>query len=413
MKKTQIFRISIFAALAITLLFSNTSIERIQARPFFAEGMTLSKTASPMVFTEAGEEIEYTITVKNTSEHKLSNISITDNLIELTCEDLSKLNTEYTTRGGGCFGNSEVTKHRGTVRCTGTYTVTEADVAAGEIVNTASASATYLKHVNISKREFNPTPSDTVTVKLDAPPQTPEISLRKYASSGVFVLIGEEITYNYEITNLSDFPIEGPITVTDDKIENVTCPEGDLGANQRVTCTADYITTDEDYAAGSIVNHAVASVGGATAEDSYTVRWVPPPTPDGNPELTLDIAASPSTYMKAGDLVKFTFTLSNTGDMLLGAPFSVSENLGLSNFSCENIAELSPGQSLICTGWYVAKQSDMNAYVQTCATGHGTFFYFYTQDISSSEVCTSAYYEPPQDKKDDDIPDEPPPTIDD
>ncbi len=401
MKKTQTLRVSIFAILVIVLLFSNTSIERTQARPFFAEGVTISKSAEPMFFSEAGDQITYTFVVKNTSGHKLESISITDDLIDISCPGYSSLNVD---NGGGC----EETTYSGSVTCTGTYTITDADILAGEVTNIATVSATYTVDNGCEGTQtYTPSASDSVTVRSDALP-TPEISLRKSASSGVFVLVGEEITYNYEITNLSDFPLAGPIIVTDDKIENVSCPEGDLGVNQRVTCTATYVTTNEDYAAGNIINHAVASVGGASAEDSYTVRWVPPPTPDGNPELTLGISASPSVYMKAGDLVKFTFTLSNTGDMLLGAPFSVTQSLGLSDYSCEDAAELSPGQSLICTGWYVAKQSDLNAYVQTCGTGHGTFFYFYTQDISSEEVCTSAYYEPPPEKPDNPDDEKPP-----
>ncbi len=91
--------------------------------------MTLEKTASPDSFGGAGETITYTITATNTGNVTLTNVRIIDkmergSLDSLTCRPAQPV--------------AELPPGEAVV-CTGIYTTTQADVAAGSVTNTARA----------------------------------------------------------------------------------------------------------------------------------------------------------------------------------------------------------------------------------------------------------------------------------
>ena len=103
------------AALFILVAALGTSLSRASAQDW-----TLSKTANPTTYTAAGQTITYTYVITNTrGDGTLT--SLTDNKVTgITCPTTSiPLNTSLT--------------------CTGTYATTAADVTAGSVTNTATA----------------------------------------------------------------------------------------------------------------------------------------------------------------------------------------------------------------------------------------------------------------------------------
>jgi uncharacterized repeat protein (TIGR01451 family) len=90
--------------------------------------LTLSKTASQASYTTLGQVISYTLAVTNNTEASLSDVSITDTI-------LSSLNCTP--------GQPAALASGALLTCTGSYTITQADLDAGSITNTASATAIF------------------------------------------------------------------------------------------------------------------------------------------------------------------------------------------------------------------------------------------------------------------------------
>lgn len=384
MKKVRVYRIFVFSAVVVGLLFSGICVADFQASPLFSDGIELEKTGSPTEFSRAGEIINYTYVVKNTSGDELLNVEVTDDLVDVSCPNPSSLNRVTSDE---CF---KPKVYSGEMTCTGTYTITEEDVAAGEVVNKATVSASGTSYTSCCKcgPAFNIEASDSFTVTYK-PPQEPELSLTKTGSPDVFMAAGEEITYTYLIENTGNGAAEGPVTVSDDLVD-VTCPGGDLAPGAHITCTGTYTIQEGDIAAGSVTNNATAFAGDVSAEDSFTV------TLDADPALSLVKTASPTVFSTPGGLVQFTFELTNTGDVPLSSPFTVDDSLDLSDFSCASATQLPPGESLTCSGWYTAVSGDVGQTIENCATATGKF---YGGDVTSQESCVPVFYQAPKEKE--------------
>jgi hypothetical protein len=81
--------------------------------------------------------------------------------------------------------------------------------------------------------------------------------------------VGQTISYCYVVKNTGNVTLNGPITVTDDKIATVTCPAGNLAPGTSITCTGSYTITQQDLDNGKVVNSATAHASGT---DSPTVQ---------------------------------------------------------------------------------------------------------------------------------------------
>src|SRR5262249_955057 len=154
-------------------------------------------------FTNVGDVLHYTLTAKNDGNVTLSSVSISD----------PKLGSI------GCTPPQPATLAPGAeLICTGTHTVTQADVSAGRVINTAIAHGT------------DPVGTQpTVTANAAVPPLA--MALAKVASPMTYDGIGQTITYTYTITNTGVVTLDGPFTITDDKEGTITpCGSGPLTA---------------------------------------------------------------------------------------------------------------------------------------------------------------------------------------
>ncbi|MCI0555405.1 MAG: LysM peptidoglycan-binding domain-containing protein [Anaerolineae bacterium] len=192
-----------------------------------------------------------------------------------------------------------------------------------------------------------------------------------------FNRVGQVITYSYVVTNTGNTPLAGPATITDDKVTGITCPAVDtvgnlnnfLDLNESVTCTGTYSITQADLNAGSVTNNATATVGGVvSALASTTVRMAE------NKVLTIAKSASPTTYSQAGQVIKYTYTINNTGTTTLGpAQFIVNDNRISGPINCgAGNTTLATGQIVTCEANYTITQNDMTvAELTNSATASG------------------------------------------
>ena len=145
------------------------------------------------------------------------------------------------------------------------------------------------------------------------------------------------ISYSYLVTNTGNVRLAGPVTVADDKA-TVTCPAvstvGNLTASsiraRRSPAPPRYSITQADLNSGSVTNVAKASAGGIDSnEDKETVTAVQ------NKALSLDKSASPATYDSVGDVISYSYLVTNTGNVRLAGPVTVADDKA--TVTCPNV----------------------------------------------------------------------------
>jgi len=245
--------------------------------------------------------------------------------------------------------------------CTATYTITLADLDAGFVTNTATASG-QLPDGRISQD------TDTVTLR-----GVPSISLIKMASphSLAEFKAGQVITYAFHVHNTGTTPL-GNVTVSDPLpgLSPITCPHTVLLPGATLLCHATYTITQADQAAGSLTNTAVATGTPPTGRPVQGSHSLTIPDPAG---IRVVKSASPddTAHFNAGQVITYSFLVTNTGEELLN-PVVVSDPMrGLSPVSCPE-SRLASGASMTCTATYTITDADVAAghlYNAVLATG--------------------------------------------
>ena len=170
------------------------------------------------------------------------------------------------------------------VQTSATHTITQADLDAGSLTNTATASTTF---------GASPVTSNQASATVNAT-QTAALSLTKSASPTTYDTLGQVITYTYVLKNTGNVTLAGPFTVADDKL---TVPDaaGPLAPGASVQTSATHTITQADLDAGSLTNTATghAVFGNATVTSNQASATV---NATQTAALSLTKSASPATY---------------------------------------------------------------------------------------------------------------------
>jgi hypothetical protein len=221
------------------------------------------------------------------------------------------------------------------------------------------------------------------------PGGTGAMTLFKDSNTPNFDHPGQIILYTYTLTNLGSAPITG-INMTDDKADLVDCSGATdpLAGGASTSCTASYVVTEGDVAAGSLTNTATATAtsGGVplVAHATLTIGFIP------LPEITLVKEGHPPVVIEPGELATYTFTLQNTGNVPLNSPYTISDPLIGGNWSCAGAASpLDMGASTACTGTYAIKVPDIdNRQVTNTASATGLYGTF---TVTSNPSTTTVF----------------------
>ncbi|MFI2566508.1 hypothetical protein [Paenarthrobacter sp. NPDC018779] len=329
----------------------------------FTKSADASAVQSP---SRVGDVITYTFTAKNTGNTDLTGVVINDPLAGLS-------NLTYTWPGTpGTLLPGE------TVVAMAAYAVTQADIDAGHVANSATTSGNPPTGPPVT-----PPPGTTDTPLTPAP----EMSLTKSADASAIQnpsKVGDVITYTFEAKNTGNVKLTG--VAINDPLAGLSAltyswpgTAGELLPGQSVTATATYAITQADIDAGHVVNSATTT-GNPPTGPAVT----PPPagtdtpvTPSANMALTKSADASAvQKPSRVGDIITYTFEAKNTGNVALTGVVINDPLPGLSALSYTwpgAAGTLQPGQSVTATATYAVTQADIDAgHVVNTATTTGT-----------------------------------------
>ena len=194
---------------------------------------------------DLGDKLTYTATVTNSGNVPLRAVAIRDLLIDTDGKQCGVL----------AIGES--------CELSGEYTVTQGDVDAGQVENTATAAAAELSADETASVITEVDRERGLSLAIE-PPST-------------YVSVGAEIEYRYKVSNSGTVTLTGAVTIADDTVSGITCevlPEGVLGPGEETTCTGRYRVQQGDVDAGQVANRATATLDGVTtAEATARVRW--------------------------------------------------------------------------------------------------------------------------------------------
>ncbi|MFY0408022.1 CshA/CshB family fibrillar adhesin-related protein [Solicola sp. PLA-1-18] len=322
---------------------TDTAVTRTPAAP----GLTLDKTAGEIEDLDgngpdAGDTITYRFALSNTGNQPLGTVSVSDPRVDpVTC-------TPATLQPGQAATCSPRT-----------YTLTQADVQAGGVDNTARASGTTAAGRTV-------TTSDSTSTALA---RDPSLLLDKQAGTPVDVdgdqLVGpgDTIAYTFEVTNSGNTTVSA-LTVADPKVGAVDCPVTTLDPDQSTTCTATYTITQDDADTGSVDNRATAnasspgSAGVVSNVDSTATAT------QAAPGLRVQKTAGTPTdvdadgRVDAGDTITYRFEVTNTGTVTVGR-LTISD--ARTNGANCPVTRLAPQASTTCTKTYAISQADVDA----------------------------------------------------
>jgi uncharacterized repeat protein (TIGR01451 family) len=294
--------------------------------------LQLAKTASTEYATTGGV-ITYTFTLTNSGNVPLTAPMLSDPLIS---------NDPFAC--GADLAPSTSTS------CTASYTVSSQDVRDDELVNNATASATYGAQTVTSN-----TASATV--------YTGPLFLRATASPTSLSAPGT-ITYTYELVNNTGVILYPPYTLSGYRgTENCSTNTSPIPVGGSITCSGTYSVTQTDLNNNASLNDNNIRATGCTADNNCSGSKNVSSNSDSvsvilvrTPGLALTIASvTPNPATTLGTVITYLYTVSNTGNVTL-TPTITDTRVG--TVACPALA---PATTDYCAGSYTVTQADLDA----------------------------------------------------
>ena len=336
--------------------------------------------------SQPGEVIEYTFTVTNQGNVSLSNVLVTDVLLGGNVPGPDSGDTDND-------GELDVTE---AWIYTGSYTITQDDIDAGEVNNQATAEGTAPDGTLVDDLSGSTIGVDeTTTTTLCQSPAIAIVKEASYDDGGDCSQPGEVIEYTFTVTNQGNVSLSN-VTVNDPLLGgNVPGPDSgdtdgdnELDVTETWIYTGSYTITQGDIDAGEVNNQATAE---GTAPDGTLVDDLSGSTIGVDETTTTTLCQSPAIAIvkeasyddggdcsQPGEVIEYTFTVTNQGNVSLSNVLVTDVLLGGNvpgpdSGDTDNDGELDVTEAWIYTGSYTITQDDIDAgEVNNQATAEGT-----------------------------------------
>ncbi|HTP03125.1 MAG TPA: TadE/TadG family type IV pilus assembly protein [Anaerolineales bacterium] len=329
--------------------------------------LTLTKSGVAPSLIAVGQVIQYTFALQNTGNVTLgSPFNIADAVVG---------------SNWSCPGSSLAAG--ASMNCTGTYSLTNADINRGYVDNSAQANAQY---------SGNTVYSNTSTTRVI----TPRLFLSISADKASVSVVNEVITFTYTVKNRTGATITNislSNTLANTTVTEAACkPIASLAAGATATCHGTHTVTQADLDAGSALIDTSQATSGTFSSNLAGVTI----TVLQNAALTLAKSASPDHPASGNTFtlpttITYTYTLTNSGNVTLSAPFGITDDkLGVLTCTGFSTGTLAVAGTRTCTATYSLVQADLDAgSLINHATATGIFnSQTITSNVASATVIT-------------------------
>ncbi|WP_430465944.1 beta strand repeat-containing protein [Tabrizicola sp.] len=356
-----------------------------------------------VVGLSVGDTLTYTIAITNTGSVSLTGVAVqSDTLSRGTGTSLTAISgftaANFTTTGSTTLAPGA------SVSYTATYIVTQADIDAGGLSNTATVVGTPPSGPAVTDITDNGDDTDnnffddatTLTVAA-----SPAMTVTKTADITGFsnpVKVGDEIVYTITVENtgnvsLTTVLLDDPLTADEAYVSGDEGTADTMEVGEVWTYSATYALTQADIDAGKVENIAVATAtppsGTAFDVESSATGNGTPGDGEGTP-TAVTLTASPAIEgvktvaitndkgakgLSVGDELTYTIAITNTGNVSLtgvavqsdtlsrgtGTSLTAISGFTAASFTTTDSKTLAPGASVSYTATYVVTQADIDA----------------------------------------------------
>ena len=299
----------------------------------------------------AGDVVAYSFALANTGNVTVTSVALTDaqcaaGTLSLDSGDTAPLG-ELNTGETFIYSCEHIT--------------TQAEIDAGSVDNTASASGTPVGGT-LAPVE------DTLSLPVGAAPSLTLAKTARPITASEYV-IGAMVSYDYLVTNTGNVTITSPISINDNRIapSDITCPAwppsstptAGLLPGDTYACVGTYEVTSADITLGSVTNVAAATDGTTTSPtDSETVPS------DASPAITITKTSVDTSFAAVGDILSYDYAVQNTGTASFVADVTVTDDK-IGTLTCWSPTTADPdftaGETITCSAPYTVTQADLDA----------------------------------------------------
>jgi uncharacterized repeat protein (TIGR01451 family) len=302
-----------------TLTDNDTANVQVEGTP----SLNIVKTANPTSVDQVGQVITYTYAVENTGTLPLTGITVTDDN-HTPGDPRDDITPNYSSGDGNNNSKLDVGE---TWTYTSTYSVTQADLQNGQDL------------VNIATADSDQTGPDTDNEVVDVI-QKPSLNVEKTSDVEIVDAAGDVINYTYALENTGNIALS-EVTLTDDNFTSSnttddftpTYSSGDTNTNNLLDVGETWTYTHQHTVTQAEINAGNDLVNIATADSNQT----DPDTDDAkvnvkqDADLFLQKDADVSEVDAVGDVINYTYTLKNEGNIALSGINLTDDNFTSGN----------------------------------------------------------------------------------
>ena len=312
--------------------------------PSTSPSLTVLKTVDAAGYDEVGDVLTYTITVTNSGNVTVTGVSVSD-----PAPGAGAFNLD-------CSALPDVLAPDADGTCTATYAVTQADIDSGAVTNTATGE----RHLPIGpgQRRLTAGHHAGAVAGSRGGQDRRRRQLRRGRRRADLHDHRHQLRQRHRHRCLGQRPCSGCGRVQPGLLRpaDVLAPDADG------TCTATYAVTQADIDSGAVTNTATGngtSPSGPVSDDSPPVT-----TPaEQSPALAVAKTVNTDSYDEVGDVLTYTITVENQGNVTLtGVDVDdVAPGTGAFTLDCAQLpATLPSSASGTCTATYAVTQADLD-----------------------------------------------------